>query len=650
MQTNTDELVGTRVGSCTLERLLGAGGMSAVYLARQERPRRQVAVKLLRAASAPSPEAWELTLARFHREADAAAALDHANILPIYEFGRESTRDGEIAYIVMPYLADGSLAMLLARQGPLSVAQAVIYLEQAAAALDHAHQAGIVHRDVKLSNLLLHPDGRLMLADFGIARALNGLDDTDLTASGTTMGTPEYMAPEQIRGDTVGPAADIYALGVTLYTLLAGHTPFQEPLLALVNPSNPSSASKAGDARAETRALLARQLTAPPPPVRTQRAGVSPRLEEAIFWALAKDPADRPPTAGALAQAARDASRSRALSAFFSKADSFLAAGFAASLPRFETPTTAPVRPVEPVAQVTPSEHRSAAAHADPPFGSPPNPAAATLATPASGEDIRAQPEDSSATMAGPDAPTIRDLPLLAWRPMPEWPAPTRGADEKRPFSLTKLVLIVAVALLGCAFLAGGLGAIGFLLQGNANSPTSLSSVTPTGEPTATPQLTVALAANPSSVTFPCRGDERSQTVTLTNQGQGTAQWTATLEGPQISVNPATGTLDPGERKTVTLSSNVSLLQERQGIVHFTTQGVGDQSALVSYVVLSCLRGNGDNGDGDNADRAQSVSVQNNEKSGKHGKRASVSQLAWQADAGSAQPSNAQRLDLALGE
>src|SRR6516165_8317228 len=133
MRTNTDELVGTRVGSCTIDRLLGLGGMSGIYLAQQERPRRQVAVKLLRAASAPSPDAWALTLARFRREADAAAALDHANIVPIYEFGVEQTSEGDIAYLVMPYLADGSLATLLARQGPLPVPQAILYLEQEAA-------------------------------------------------------------------------------------------------------------------------------------------------------------------------------------------------------------------------------------------------------------------------------------------------------------------------------------------------------------------------------------------------------------------------------------------------------------------------------------------------------------------------------------
>jgi serine/threonine protein kinase len=581
MLTNTDDLVGTRVGSCTLERLLSVGGMSAVYLARQERPRRQVAVKLLRAASAPSAATWERTLARFRQEADAAAALDHANIVPIYEFGAESAEEGEIAYLVMPYLADGSLAALLARQGPLSVPQAIVYLEQAAAALDYAHQAGIVHRDVKLSNLLLHPDGRLLLADFGIARALHGPRDADLTISGVATGTPEYMAPEQVRGETVGPAADIYALGVVAYALLAGHTPYE----TLIPVSMPGQST---DAQAQMRSVLARQLTEPAPPLRTKRAGVSPRLEETIFWALAKEPADRPPTAGAFVRAARESSRSRALSVFFSKADALLTSGFASSLPRFETPTSLPPVGVPP-APVTPRVDRYSSSDVTPAGGAAPPPVA-------------------SASMEGPDAPTIHELPLLAQRPAPEWPSSTRGPDEQRPLSLTKVLLIVATALVGCALLAGGAGAIGYVLSG-ANPLSSLPAVatshpTITPLPTATALPAVILSASPASVTLACRSGKRAPTVTLTNTGQGTAQWSATQEGPQIFVNPLSGTLNPGRRQTITLTSYSLFSQDGQGTLRFTADGAAD-GASVSYTLQSCLRSSGDNGDGVNADSAQ---------------------------------------------
>ena len=585
MRTNTDELVGMRVGSCTLERLLGVGGMSAIYLARQERPRRRVAVKLLRAASAATPEVWARTLARFHREADAAAALDHANITPIYEFGVEQTGEGEIAYIVMPYLADGSLGALLARQGPFSVPQTILYLEQAAAALDYAHQAGIVHRDVKPSNLLLHPDGRLLLTDFGVARTLHGSQDPDLTATGMTMGTPEYMAPEQIRGERVGPTTDVYALGVVAYTLLAGQTPFEAPALAKVG------ATKSRDEQSEMRAILARQLNEPPPPLRTQRAGISPRLEEAVFWALAKDPADRPPTAGAFVHAAREGSRSRSLSAFFSmasgKADALLASSFATSLPRFQ-------------------------------------PSASMPKTPARNVEGFMDPGDSSPTVPGPDTPTVHELPLLAGRPAPEWPSPTRSPEEKRPFSLTKLLLITAGVLLGCALVTSGLGAAGYLLQNLGNSPSSLAPIA-TSQPTATPQPTataapsVILAASPTSVTLSCSSGKRRQTVTLTNKGQDTAQWTASQVGPQIAVNPSSGTLGPDKRQTITLSGFSLAGSDRQGTLQFTADGAGgadNASAVVAYTLQSCIR----NGDGDRQS-IQSVAARSDGNSGKHGKK-----------------------------
>ncbi|HZC78298.1 MAG TPA: serine/threonine-protein kinase, partial [Ktedonobacterales bacterium] len=285
-----DTLVGTRLGSCVLEAPLGVGGMGAVYLARQQRPHRQVAVKVLRPQLATDPKAWQVFLARFRREADATATLDHANIMPIYEFGEENG----MAFLVMPYLADGSLATVLARQGPLPVLRVLEYIEQAAAALDHAHSRGLVHRDVKPSNLLLHPDGRVLLADFGIARPFAGdplasldelgdertsaaFEDVALTQTGSAMGTPEYMAPEQVQGEPVGPATDTYALGNVAYILLTGRTPF---------------------GGGELRDVLSRQMIEPPQPLRFLRPDVPPRMEETIFWALAKEPEDRPASAG----------------------------------------------------------------------------------------------------------------------------------------------------------------------------------------------------------------------------------------------------------------------------------------------------------------------------------------------------------------
>jgi serine/threonine protein kinase len=202
-----------RLGTCVLETPLGSGGMGAVYLARQERPKRMVAVKVLAQQLTDDPQAWRVFLARFRREADATAALDSANIVPIYEFGEQKG----IAYLVMPYLSDGSLAQLLEREGPMPLTRVVRYVENIAAALDLAHRQGIVHRDVKPSNMLLHPDGRLMLGDFGIARPVNGPEliaagigsagnGPRLTQAGATMGTPEYMSPVSISYATTARA------------------------------------------------------------------------------------------------------------------------------------------------------------------------------------------------------------------------------------------------------------------------------------------------------------------------------------------------------------------------------------------------------------------------------------------------------------
>ena len=154
-EQSASALIGTRLGSCVLKQPVGSGGMSTVYLAEQERPRRQVAVKVLHPSLVADHRTWATFLERFRREADATAALDHANIVPIYEFGEHE----QIAYLVMPYLADGSLDALLAREGPLTLDHALAYLAQTASALDYAYAHGIIHRDVEpFPNLLLHGD------------------------------------------------------------------------------------------------------------------------------------------------------------------------------------------------------------------------------------------------------------------------------------------------------------------------------------------------------------------------------------------------------------------------------------------------------------------------------------------------------------
>jgi serine/threonine protein kinase len=202
MSNNADNLTGKTLGACILEKLIGQGGMGSVYLARQIRPSRFVAVKVLLPNITTGSSLYKEFLARFRREADVIAKLEQINIMVIYEYGEQ---DG-IAYLVMPYLPGGSLRDLLSRNGALSLQEATTFIDQAAAALDYAHAHGVIHRDLKPANFLLSSDGRLVLADFGIARMIQDSDSTfraALTDTGMFLGTPEYMAPEMLNGEPI---------------------------------------------------------------------------------------------------------------------------------------------------------------------------------------------------------------------------------------------------------------------------------------------------------------------------------------------------------------------------------------------------------------------------------------------------------------
>ena len=217
---------GDRLGPYRIEAALGAGGMGEVYRAHDPRLGRDVAVKILHEALATHPEA----LARFEREARAVAALNDPHIVAIHDIGTDAGR----VFVAMELLRGETLRARL-EGGPLPVADAVAIAAQVAAALAVAHAAGIVHRDLKPENVWLGDDGSVKLLDFGIARtfAAEGEETrTNLTLPGVLIGTTAYMAPEQIKGETAGPAADVWALGVVLWEMLVGRRPFQAPTAA----------------------------------------------------------------------------------------------------------------------------------------------------------------------------------------------------------------------------------------------------------------------------------------------------------------------------------------------------------------------------------------------------------------------------------
>ena len=266
-----------------LERRLGVGGMATVQLAMDTRLERHVAVKLLAEHLAEDSS----FVARFRREALAAARLVHPNIVQVFDFGAEESTGRQ--YIVMEWVDGPSCAEILRELGRLEPEDAVSILTQACRGLAYAHRHGVVHRDVKPGNLLRSRDGgQVKLADFGIAKAA---EQSDITKTGSVLGTAAYLAPEQARGEPAGPASDMYALGVVAYQLLAGRLPYEAASLT----------------------DLARQQEAGRPP---QLHELDPRiplgLSLAVDQALARDPADRYGDAGEMEKALVDGLRGRA--------------------------------------------------------------------------------------------------------------------------------------------------------------------------------------------------------------------------------------------------------------------------------------------------------------------------------------------------
>ncbi len=344
-----NDWIGKQLGQYEIMAEIGRGGMAVVYKAWQPSLGRPVAIKVLPFHLA-SDEGF---LARFRREAIAAAQLNHSNIVTIHDVGQA----GDTHFMVMEYLEGQSLYDTLKATGPLPLERVIHIVDQVASALDYAHQRGLVHRDIKPANIILRPDDHATLTDFGIVKALSG---TSLTQTGTMVGTPQYMAPEQVQGEIVDHRADVYALGIVCYEMLAGVPPFT------------------GD----TAAVLYAQAHKPPPPLCQRLPDLPTYVEHTLNQALDKDPARRFATAGGLSTALQAEPQHPAL--------------------------TMPVSPAPSVAPATPPPDR--------PVTIPPTIASAPIAQPSASTPppvAPATPYPRTGPATGPRAPFPRPWLLL---------------------------------------------------------------------------------------------------------------------------------------------------------------------------------------------------------------------------------------------
>lgn len=282
------DLAGRVVGDYRILRRLGRGAMAEVFLAEQQSLKRNVAVKILQ----PELAKDQAYVRRFHREAQAAAALTHANIVQIYEVGNS---DG-LHFIAQEYVPGQNLKQLLNKRGALEIKLVGAILRQVAAALYKAAEQGIVHRDIKPENILITATGEVKVADFGLARVIaQDADGMNLTQVGITMGTPLYMSPEQAEGKPLDQRSDIYSLGITCYQLLAGRPPFEG--------DNPLT-------------VAVKHLNTEPERLEKIRGGVPAPLARVIHKMLAKKPSDRYQNASELLRELRDVQKSLGSDAF----------------------------------------------------------------------------------------------------------------------------------------------------------------------------------------------------------------------------------------------------------------------------------------------------------------------------------------------
>jgi len=426
---------GTLLGRYRLLERAGAGGMSEVWRAEDQTLHRTVAVKVIHDPIAADPTFAE----RFLREARLVAGLEHPNILAVYDFGTAAMEGKEVSYLVMPLVPGGSLKERI--RGPVPPAEAVPWLAAIAAALDHAHARGILHRDVKPGNVLLDAAGRPLLADFGLARSADSV--SGLTATGTVMGTPSYMAPEQAMGKPLDARADQYALACIAFEMLTGRVPF----------------------KADTPlGVLHQHVSVPPDPVTSIVGGLPPGVDDVLSRALSKDPSKRFASCAELVSA--------------------LAAVFGLSLGTTGA-VSVPSRAVPPPPPPAPTIH-----------GAP-----TVLDAPASGHDLPTVATAGAAVVsAGITSPEAKMAAAASVPPV----APAARRKGASPALLAVAAVLVLAVLGGGGWFAWS--RLSGRSGGEAPPAASLANVEPTAAPGEAPATEAGPAATASGETTPAAG------------------------------------------------------------------------------------------------------------------------------------------------
>ena len=423
--------IGSVIAGYRIEEVAGRGGMGVVFRATQLALDRQVALKLI----APELAQDEGFRERFTRESKLAASIDHPNVIPVYQAGEE---DGQL-FLTMRYVEGTDLRALLNKEGRLAPERAADLIAQTGAALDAAHERGLVHRDVKPGNILIANRGgheHAYLTDFGLTK--HATQGGGLTKTGQWVGTVDYVPPEQIQGLSLDARADVYTLGCVLFEALTGQVPYP----------------KEGDV-----AKMWAHMNDPPPSVRERVPDAPPELDEVVTRAMAKDPAERYPSAGDVGRAARSAAERRPIS----QPEQSVAQGAAAPGPATEVGGAAPT------------------GHATAPTGAAAE--AVTGEAELTGTEVGAAPTGESArpgggaTAAGAGGATAAPPPVGTTPGAPSAETP-RAPERKRP----RVPLLVGAGVLGVLLLLGIVLAAGSLLGGESETDRVASVVQEFGE------------------------------------------------------------------------------------------------------------------------------------------------------------------------